>query len=301
MIKKFIDMLVYGLLLLIGNLTSFLTPKQRMKAGNCVGRILVFLFNKRYIIAKSNIRKAMPGTADEIVSQIALQSFRNLGITLLEILYLQNVKKEELLKLVKIPNPELVKKHISMGKCLIILSSDYGNLELMGFGYFVFLYNSIMIIVEQQTNSYITEKMYGLRTKFGNRTVGRYSAARSIITALQNGEVLALLGDQSASFNKDIFVDFFGIPSLTYEAPAALALKFDSALLFTVAQRQPDGTYILEFVEINHEGLSNTKDDIKKLTEIHVKVLENAIRQNPGDWAWMHKRWKHSPLANENG
>jgi len=38
-------------------------------------------------------------------------------------------------------------------------------------------------------------------------------------------------------------------------------------------------------------------DNVRKLTEIHVKILEKQIRENPGQWAWQHKRWKHEDKA----
>ena len=47
-----------------------------------------------------------------------------------------------------------------------------------------------------------------------------------------------------------------------------------------------------EFV-INIEEIEN--EDIIELTKRHVKILEDVIRQDPEQWTWMHKRWKHSP------
>ncbi|NMB71340.1 MAG: hypothetical protein GYA22_04235 [Bacteroidales bacterium] len=30
------------------------------------------------------------------------------------------------------------------------------------------------------------------------------------------------------------------------------------------------------------------------LTELHVKMLEQAIRREPSLWLWSHRRWKYS-------
>jgi KDO2-lipid IV(A) lauroyltransferase len=112
---------------------------------------------------------------------------------------------------------------------------------------------------------------------------------------LRQAEAIALLADQAATADRDVFVPFFGIPAATYEAPAALALKRNAAIFTAFAVRGADGRYTAEFHRIPHEDLSPDKDGILELTRRHVQSLEDAIRQRPDLWAWQHRRWKHTP------
>jgi KDO2-lipid IV(A) lauroyltransferase len=122
-----------------------------------------------------------------------------------------------------------------------------------------------------------------------------YNAARTIVSELRKGNMIALLADQSATKDKDLFVDFFGRPAATYESPAAMALRLNAPIVMGFAVRQKDGTYTVRLREIPFDDIKDREDAVSILTERHVKELENQIRLVPGLWAWQHKRWKHTP------
>jgi len=126
-----------------------------------------------------------------------------------------------------------------------------------------------------------------------------YNAAKSIIQIVRNQEIIALLADQSATPDKDIFVDFFGRPAATYKVVGELALRYQLPIIMGVAVRQPDGKYKAELVELKYDDLDCLTDGVSidgiyKLTEKHTQLLEDFIRKTPEQWAWMHNRWKHT-------
>ena len=43
---------------------------------------------------------------------------------------------------------------------------------------------------------------------------------------------------------------------------------------------------------LNTNNLTNTPQNIKKLTLQINKSLENIIKKNPEQWFWVHNRWK---------
>ena len=106
--------------------------------------------------------------------------------------------------------------------------------------------------------------------------------------------MVALLADQAASKEKDIFVNFFGRPAVTYESPAKLALKFDIPIIIGFAERQDNYKYKVHLQEIKYDDLKNEENAIELLTQRHVALLEEQIRKNPSQWAWQHNRWKYS-------
>jgi KDO2-lipid IV(A) lauroyltransferase len=297
MAKKLIDILVYSILKFIGILIIIIPGIVRNFFGKLTGLAILLLFYSRFRLAKENIRMALRPDNEREVSRIARKSFENLGIVLLEVLMVPRMNRKDFVKLVKISGIDVFEKALARGKGVVLLSAHYSNWEWGALTAGIILKQSILIIVEKQTNDMITKKFEELRTRFGNRTIGRYEAARGIISELKNGGVVAILGDQSASPNKDVFVDFLGLQSLTYEAPAALSLKFDASLIFAITTRLSDGSYLLKLSEVDTTGLSDCREDIKKLTQNHAKMLEKEILANPSDWGWMHKRWKHKPIG----
>ena len=120
------------------------------------------------------------------------------------------------------------------------------------------------------------------------------NAARRLISTLRKKRgVIGMLVDQSARKEKEILHPmFFGKPAATYATPAYLALKFQVPLIFGATIRQEDGTYQLKLFKIKSDDLKSDKEGVKILTDRHVQLLEDIIRKYPGQWSWMHRRWK---------
>jgi KDO2-lipid IV(A) lauroyltransferase len=182
----------------------------------------------------------------------------------------------------------------SRGKGVILLSGHFGNWELLAYSAGLFSGLPALIIVKPQKNKVADDLLNSYRMQRGNSVISMYNAAFTIFKQLKKGGVVALLADQSATKDKDIYIDFFGIPAATYESPAELALKLDVPIVMGFAVRQSDGTYSVDLQEIKHDDLEHNKEGIEELTRRHVSALENAIRANPNHWAWQHRKWKHT-------
>lgn len=192
----------------------------------------------------------------------------------------------------------------------LFLSGHFGNWELIAYAVKVRTHLPISVIVKPQANYVVDKHLNRVRTSSGNKLISMYQAARALIGIARNGEVLALLADQSATQDKDIYVDFFGKKAATYKVVAELALHYNIPIIMGFAIRQPDGHYKAELTEIDFsdlilatgkqldtaaESVKNRKtESIHELTQRHVQSLEEVIRRYPGQWAWMHRRWKHS-------
>ncbi|MES2767040.1 MAG: lysophospholipid acyltransferase family protein [Bacteroidota bacterium] len=283
------------LLKALGAVSRKLSINPRTALGRTVGTLLEKASRKRYEITLGNIRAAFPEKNTEWHRDIAFKSYQNLGITLVELLAFPSLSDEDIADYIKYENVGLLKEMHAKGRGLILLSGHYGNWEMLAYSAGLFSKLPVSIIVKPQQNIYADRLLNQYRTQRGNQVIPMHNAARSIIQKLRSGESIALLADQSATGHKDIFVDFFGRPAATYEAPAALALRFKTPIVIGFAERQPDGRYYVKLSEIPHNDLENTPEGIRELTQRHVQILENAIRRRPELWSWQHRRWKHQP------
>ncbi len=293
--KRLIDKLTYIFLLFLSLFVRILPRKLQLILGKVFGRIFMVIFPSRVKIAHDNLQYAFSEKSDNWIKQVAKESFENLGITLIEILLMKYWSVEKINKIVKFQNVELFKKLHSENKGVILLSAHFGNWEIGALAGEFQLGSKYLIIVEHQANDYVNSEINKIRTRFGNTVVSRYKAAREIVKTLQRGEVIALIADQSASEKNDVYVDFFGRPAATFDSPAILALKFDVPIVFCISFRQSNGDYIVRIKEVKHDDLKNDIEGVLELTRRYTKLLEDMIRENPGHWAWMHRRWKHTP------
>ncbi|ROL61543.1 hypothetical protein D9V86_05230 [Bacteroidetes/Chlorobi group bacterium ChocPot_Mid] len=295
------DKLITYLLLFIGYISSILSIRQRYFLGVFTGNILKILSKKRQKITYDNLKMAFPGKDKKWIKKVLKKSYQNLGVVLIETACLRYLSEKDIERYVKYENLDLIKETYNQGNGLILLSAHYGNWEFAAYAVGLFTKIPIKVIVKEQQNSLADNYINKYRTKGGNQIVYMDKAAREIVKTIINKGCVAIIVDQRATKDKDVYVDFFGRPASTYEAPATLALKYKVPVIYGFAVRNKDCTYTVtaklletnDIIEKVSSGEITDNDGIKLLTERHVKVLEDAIREHPDLWAWQHNRWKY--------
>lgn len=281
-------------LMFLSGISRLLTIKVRGKFGEFLGLLMMKLTKKRRDIVIKNLTLAFPEKDDNWKNDICRRSFNNLAITLLELLALTKFNKENINTIFNIENIDVYYKAKKQNKGVILLASHYGNWELMAYGAGLALEERLLIIVQPQRNFVADRVLNAVRSFQGNRLVSKYSAAREILKEISSGGVLALLADQSASSDKDVSVNFFGVDTVFYKSPAELALRFKCPVLMGKIIRNEDFTYNLIFEEMEYSDLEYNKDGIQEFTQRYANFLQKIATENPQYWAWQHKKWKHS-------
>lgn len=280
--------------LLIGRISGFLSPKKRVFLGKLLGKILYLLLPKRVKIAKDNLRNAFPQKDDFWVKSTTKKVFENMGIVFAEFLALGWMNDETIKDYIRFDNVELIQEKFQQNKGVILLSGHYGNWELLAYSVKIYLNLPVLIIVKPLSNFVLDKVVNKFRTRRGNSVVSMYESALKVVKTLRNGGIIALLADQSATKDKDIWVNFFGRKAATFDSPAYFALRYNVPIILGFAKRQ-DYYYNVHLIEIDHSDLKFDSEGIYTLTKRYIQLLEDAIREQPELWLWTHRRWKHSP------
>lgn len=289
--------LLTQILAAIGILSRRLTRRSRQFLGRRIGDLLMLLSAKRRRITRENIAGALPQASPAEQARIARDSYRNLGITLVELTAFPALSDTELDELIQFNNIELIEAACTAGRGVILLSAHFGNWELSAYGVSRLIGRPLNVIVKHQRNPYADRLLNRIRAERGNVLIPMDRAAREAVRVFRGGGVLALLADQSARPGSDPFLDVFGRPAPVYRAPAALALRFGVPIVMGLCTRRDDGRYVVDLQTIDTDGLTNDEAGILELTRRHVAVMEAHIRKYPGQWVWQHRRWKHKVPA----
>ena len=275
-----------------------LPPPAAYSVGRSMGRIAYLLASELKRTGTINLRLAFPEKSDEERAVLLRECFESLGRELGLFSQMASRSREHLRQLMEVEGFEnITNAKAARGHHLIYYTGHLGAWELTSFGPSV-LEHPFTFLVRRIDNPKIEDFVNRVRTRFGNETIDKLSAARSMLKILRSGEsALGLLTDLNTLEDEAIFVDFFGVPAATTFVIAKLAVRTKTPLIPIFAPwNEEKGKYLL-IVEtpIQAECTGDEETDVRRLTIEITKRVENQIRQYPGQWLWIHKRWKTRP------
>ena len=170
---------------------------------------------------------------------------------------------------------------------VILVSGHFGNYEaaraaLVARGF------QIGGLYRNLSNRYFNAHYVRTMEAFGGPVFpqGRAGTA-GFVRHLKAGGQLVLLFDQDVSRAPPL--DFLGQPARTALSAAELALRFKADLIPFFAIRQPDGLCFR--VELDAPV---PHSDPETMMGAVTKALEARVLAQPGQWFWIHRRWKGS-------
>lgn len=258
--------------------------------GPFVGKILKKQ-RKRGIFHLMRGMKCSESEANTIMDEL----FRNLGQSLMEILYTPNLNKENISKYVTLEHPERLDAALKENKGVIVLTGHIGNWEWMGASLALYGYPTTTI-VKKQPNDQVTRLLNENREMMGLEVFARGGNEMIIAArALKRKKILGFLADQDGGFH-GVPQEFLGKMSSTPKGPAMFAQKFHSPILpiFAIHDEQHRHRVIIGEV-IHYEDTGNKEEDIARLTRQMAILTEQFIRQHPTEWLWFQHRWSTEP------
>lgn len=179
---------------------------------------------------------------------------------------------------------------------VIGITAHLGNWELFGAYQAVVKKDKVAVLAKPMHNPLANRRITEAREKTGMRVIQFSRNMRPVLKAIQEKYLVGFLADQDARRN-GIFVPFFGEPASTFTGPALFAHHCDVPFFMATCVRVGDGErYRIRFYPpVAPDPKADRDVDIERLTRIHVKLLEEAIRECPEQYFWFHKRWKSRP------
>ena len=248
-------------------------------------------YRKRVVYG--NLRKAFPDLNEQEVGKIARKFYHHLSDLMLESAVFPFYSKSKARKRFVVKNPELLNSLYSKGKMVMAVLGHYGNWEYLSSLGFTIDY-PVVAIYKPLRNRYFDRMIQRDREAYGVITVPMEKIARKLIEYKNsNTPVLTLfLGDQRPQYHQiQYWTKFLGRDTPVFLGTEKLARKLDASVVFLKIRKVKRGRYEME-AELICEGPQGLKPN--EITDRHVHILEDLIREEPAFWLWSHKRWKHS-------
>ena len=269
--------------------------RQSIRLGRFFGLIAYLVARELRRTGEINLKLAFPEKTSEERRQLLKGCFESLGRALGVFSHFAD-PPESILSVLEPSGIEHLDQVKASGRGAILFTAHLGAWELTSYGLSL-LGHPISFLVRPIDNPKIEEIVDRYRTRTGNKTLDKFSAARSMVKTLRSGEFLGLLIDLNALEDEAIFVNFFGVPASTNFMTAKLALRSDVPIIPVFAPwdktRQKFLLQVNEPVELKRSG--DDEADVRELTTRLTQHFEDQIRRYPDQWLWIHKRWKTRP------
>ncbi len=286
--KKIRHLLEYVVIKTILSILGRLDIATASNIGGWVARVFCPLLgvNKN---AVRNLKMAIPELDDKQIKEIISKMWDNLGRVVAELPHMAKLTPEKFNEIAEIEGLENIEKMSKNGG--FFFTGHIGNWELAAIA--PYLNNCpIHIVYRTANNPYVDKMINGFRSGYKKAIIPKGSAgARQIIKALRQSDIVGMLIDQKQ--NDGLSVPFFGHDAMTASAIVNLSMKYDCYLSGIQIIRTKGHKFKVKI----YEPFKFTDDDneLSAMTKLN-KTLEGWIRENPGQWFWMHNRWPRAKV-----
>ena len=255
-----------------------------------LGSLGYYCSRKQRVLARANIQLAFgKQLSRREQARIAEQSFRTFALLLLDLFWFRRSTASRVERYVVLDESF---ENLFRTRPAIIVTAHFGNWEALGLaiareGY------PVVSVAAPLANPFVDRALNRLRTSTGQRIIPKEGAVRRLLRELRGGAGTAMLLDQN-TLPRDggVFVPFFGLPVPISRAAVRLAARSGASIVPVFSVPQPDGSYrgyALAPIPVVRDV------DEDEMTARLAKMMEQQIRENPGHWLWMYRRWKLVP------
>ncbi len=250
-----------------------------------------YVLGYRKKIVMDNLRASFPEKTEPELKVIARKFYRNFIDNFLEAIKLLSISKRQLDKRFKCDYSLLDKLAAEKRSCTLLLGHVF-NWEYANAHFSDHSPAKLLVVYMPLASKAMDRVFIKLRERFGTILLPATHMSRSMVPYRNQVYVLTLVADQNPGSPESAYwCDFMGRPAPFVKGPERSARMGNLVTVFVSIKKAGRGYYEAMLTLGNDHPLSTSDGDI---TRQFVRFLENEIREQPENWLWSHRRWKHT-------
>lgn len=295
--NDFVDRLQYVGLRVVHMMMHCWPVQANLRAAELIGDFVYFVDKKHRNRAVSNIRRSFPHLSEAKAQRLARESIQQMIMLFVEVLLtVRHVRVDTFTRHIDFVNFEealrlLTRRHGG----LILITGHYGNWEITGYALALLGFPTVSI-ARSLDNVYVNRWLLGVREKMGQRIVHKKGVTEIVIKTLADNGTVGIISDQDAG-KKGIFVDFFGRKVSAYKSIGLLAMEHDVPIVIGYGRRTGRRlNFEIGTTDIIYPADWKAQDHaLHYITQRYTTAIEKFIIDEPGQYLWVHRRWKTRP------
>jgi KDO2-lipid IV(A) lauroyltransferase len=278
------------LAILLLRIVAALPFKAKLIAGRCLGFLVFHLVKKRRHTVQTNIRLCFPERNPAQQEKMVHDIFTANGIGFFEIAWAWWANIDDIKNRYDIEGLEHIDAAKSDGSGVLLVGAHFVHLDLCGL---MTNHSSPISVIYRKNNNPVFEYIITKgRERFFEHVIER-SDMRNIVRKLREGKTIWYSPDQDFGRDQAVFAPFFGVEAATLVSTSRLA-KMGRAKPVGIAHYRDPITHRYRIIISPVDTAFPTGDDHKDAVIINT-MLEKAIRMQPEQYMWVHRRFKTRP------
>jgi KDO2-lipid IV(A) lauroyltransferase len=295
--NDFLDRLQYLAARTVAMMMQCWPVNANLRGAKWLGGLLYRFDRKHRERALANLRRSFPELSEPHREVLARRSMEELFMFFVEMFYTTRlIRIDSWARYVVLENfREPLDLMMDRKGGLIMLTGHYGNFEILGY-LLATLGFPTSSVARPLDNPYLSEFVFGVREKQGQRIIAKRGATQDVVEVIEGNGAVAFVADQNAG-SKGLFVDFFGRKASTYKSIGLLAMQYETPVIIGYSRRLNDEFRFAVGAQdiIYPEDWKSQDDPLRYITQRYTRALEDIVRQDPGQYWWVHRRWKTRP------
>jgi Kdo2-lipid IVA lauroyltransferase/acyltransferase len=257
--------------------------------GRGFGQLFWWFAHSRKRYAAVNIALCFPELDAQAQAKMVRGVIMSCGLSIAETAMGLWGQKNKMRNRYSISGLEHIAKAQAEGKGILLCGSHLTTIDISGR---IMAYHIVSdVLYRPDPNPLMSHAIAKARGRVNGIAIHR-DDTRQLIKNLRKGHIVWYAPDQDYGRAHSVFAPFFGIQAATVVATARIAKISGCAVIPFFCFREPHGRYRLEI----QPALENfpTGDDLVDATRIN-KLIEDAVRQAPDQYLWVHRRFKTRP------
>jgi KDO2-lipid IV(A) lauroyltransferase len=269
---------------------SFLPFGLLYPISNCLYFIIYYVVQYRRKVVFQNLSNAFPQKNEAEINQISKAFYQHFCDLIVETIKLFQISPEELRLRCKIKNPDLVQAYAAAGKSLIIPAGHFNNWEMAAAATSLELPHQVIAIYAPLKNRFFDEQLRQSRARFGLHLLPQKQVKVGLKKDPNRLRAILFAADQSPTSSRVAYwTTFLNQETGVMVGTEKYAKQYDYPVVFGKVKKIKRGYYEFEFIPLEEQPKNTSFGEI---SEKHTRTLEEAIKEQPPNWLWSHKRWK---------
>jgi Kdo2-lipid IVA lauroyltransferase/acyltransferase len=288
-----VDRLVYAAVRVAICVIQALPRETCQRLARRLARVLADTVPVRRQVVDENLQMAFPDWTAGQRRMATREMWEHLLLMVVEIAHAPRViQKTTWRRHLRIHGMESMVRLLWADRPKVILGGHFGNFELAAYLFGVFGFR-IFSVARELDNPLLDRFVTRFRESRGQVILPKKGSAPDVALALAENGAIGLLGDQAAG-PKGCWVDFFGRPASVHKAIGLFALSAEAPVLVCSATRR----HGLFDYDLRLEGSADPRRataevaGLQALSQWYTSLLESSIRRAPGQYWWVHRRWR---------